>query len=293
MNKIELSDNELMAFIGQQESAEVIPFDSIIEEVQAYGAQGGLIGDRLPWGKAGNDVAFGAGELSLWAGINGHGKTVLLNYVMNHMMSKGRKILIASMEMKPRETLYTLCQQSAGCPPSNSYIKQYLTGHKENGYIYDRLGKVPQHAIIGLCYYAKTLGVNHIVVDSLTMCGIGRENYDEQAEFVGQLRAAAEVNGLHAHLVCHMRKGEDEKRPVGKFDIRGAGEISDLADKVFIVWRNKEKEHHAQAREQGLDYKPEIADSWGCKLKLVKNRQDGTEAVYGLNFDPNSKRYTA
>lgn len=293
MIKISLSDQELMNFVGKQESQEVLTFDSLVGEVQAHMKDGGLKGDQLPWSKTHFDVALGEGELSLWAGVNGHGKTVLLTYVMQKLMEKGRKVLIASMEMKPRETLGILCTQSAGCPPASGYIKQYLESHKDLGYVYDRLGRVPQHCIIGLCYYAKSLGINHLVVDSLTMCGIGRENYDAQAEFVNELRAAAKVNKLHVHLVCHMRKGEDEKRPVGKFDIRGAGEISDLADKVFIVWRNKEKELQQQVADQGLPHNPDILNQWGVKLKLVKNRQDGTEAQYGFNFDPKSKRYCA
>ena len=293
MIKISLSDQELMGFIGKQESQEVLPFDALVSEVQSHMRDGGLKGDSLPWSKTTYDVALGSGELSLWAGVNGHGKTVLLSYVMQKLMDKGRKVLIASMEMKPRETLGILSTQAAGCPPSSEFIKHYLESHKDLGYVYDRLGRVPQECIVGLCYYAKELGINHLVVDSLTMCGIGRENYDAQAEFVNELRAAAKINDLHVHLVCHMRKGEDEKKPVGKFDIRGAGEISDLADKVFIVWRNKEKELQQQAADQGLQHNADILKQWGVKLKLVKNRQDGTEAQYGFNFDPRSKRYCA
>jgi twinkle protein len=51
------------------------------------------------------------------------------------------------------------------------------------------------------------------------------------------------------HLVMHSRKKEDEFAPPGKFDAKGTGTITDLADNVMTVWRNKKKEAE---REQGV-----------------------------------------
>lgn len=291
--KIELSDAELMGLVAEQEAQEILTTSkNVIEEVVAYKNKGGLVGDQLPWQETINDIALGPGELSLWAGINSHGKTTVLNDVMRHMINRNRKVLIASMEMNYRQILCTLGQQAIGCDPSDSALKQYLSAIEGQIYVYDRQDRVPTHCIIGLVYYASALNIDHIVVDSLTMCGVSRDEYEAQAEFVNHLRAAAKKHHLHIHLVCHMRKGESEKRKPNKFDIRGAGEISDLADKVFIVWRNKARELMLRNHEiYGSSINQDLLRQHPVQLRTEKNRQDGVEGVYGLSFDTRSKRY--
>ena len=36
-------------------------------------------GAKLPWSKAENLVRFGKGEVTLWIGINGHGKSLTVS----------------------------------------------------------------------------------------------------------------------------------------------------------------------------------------------------------------------
>ena len=79
---------------------------------------------------------------------------------------------------------------------------------------------------------------------------------------------------------------------VGKFDIRGAGEISDLADKVFVVFRNKQREQHLAYQNNNLAYDDKFLEQPDVWLKLVKNRQDGTELNFGLYFHKESMQFT-
>ena len=58
-----------------------------------------------------------------------------------------------------------------------------------------------------------------------------------QKDFVDALCTIAQDTGLHIHLVCHMRKGENEDAARLKFDIKGAGEITDLVDNI-LIWKN-------------------------------------------------------
>jgi len=295
MKKIDLTDAELLKFIGRQESQEIGSFDVYEERLIEHLAHGsGLVGDKLPWAKTHNDVRLGRGQLSLWSGINGHGKTLMVSQIMTSLMGKGRRVLVASMEMKPEETLKWMCTQAAGCTPGKDFIKDWLHRSRDNGFLYDCLDKVPQERILGLVHYAGSqLEIDHLVIDSLTMCGVGREDYSAQAEFVNQLRFAAKTYGLHIHLVCHMRKGSDESEQVGKFSIRGAGEISDLADKVFVVFRNKQREQNLTYKENGMSYDEKYIAQPDVWLKLVKNRQDGTEQNYGLYFHKDAMQFTS
>ena len=209
-------------------------------------------------------------------------------------MARGRRVLVASMEMKPEETLQWMCSQAAGCAPSKEFALGWLERMKDVGHIYDCLDKVPQERVLGLVHYAGSeLDIDHLVIDSLTMCGVGREDYSQQAEFVNELRAAAKMHRMHIHLVCHMRKGSDENEQVGKFSIRGAGEIADLADKVFVIFRNKLREQHLAYKENGIPFDEKFLTQPDVWLKLVKNRQDGTELNFGLYFHKDSMQFTS
>ena len=295
MQKIDISDKELLSFIGHQESQEIGSFDSYGDRLvhqMSHGA--GLVGDKLPWSKTHNAVRLGESQLSVWSGINGHGKTLLLSNVCTYLMARGRRVLVASMEMKPEETLQWMCSQAAGCSPSKEFALGWLDRMKDVGHIYDCLDKVPQERVLGLVHYAGSeLDIDHLVIDSLTMCGVGREDYSQQAEFVNQLRAAAKMHRMHIHLVCHMRKGSDENEQVGKFSIRGAGEIADLADKVFVVFRNKQREKALALRALGKAHNEKFIGEPDVYLKLVKNRQDGTELDFGLYFHKDSMQFTS
>ena len=295
MNKIDLTDKELLGFIGKQESQEIGSFDSYSDRLVHQMSHGtGLIGDKLPWSKTHNAVRLGEGQLSVWSGINGHGKTLLLSNVCTYLMARGRRVLVASMEMKPEETLQWMCSQAAGCAPSKEFALGWLDRMKDVGFVYDCLDKVPQERILGLVHYAGSeLDIDHLVIDSLTMCGVGREDYTSQAEFVNELRAAAKMHKMHIHLVCHMRKGSDENEQVGKFSIRGAGEISDLCDKCFVIFRNKQREQHLAYKENGIPYDEKFLTQPDVWLKLVKNRQDGTELNFGLYFHKDSMQFTS
>tara|TARA_R100000458_G_scaffold23317_1_gene20847 strand:- start:4411 stop:5352 length:942 start_codon:yes stop_codon:yes gene_type:complete len=294
MNKIDLTDKELLSFIGKQESQEIGGFDSYGDRLEHHMSHGyGLVGDKLPWSKTHSAVRLGEGQMSIWSGINGHGKTLMLSMVCTHLMARGRRVLVASMEMKPEETLLWMCTQAAGCKPSKEFAHSWVERNKDS-FIYDCLDKVPQERILGLVHYAGSeLDIDHLVIDSLTMCGVGREDYSQQAEFVNQLRAAAKMHKLHIHLVCHMRKGSDENEQVGKFSIRGAGEIADLADKVFVVFRNKQREQHLAYKENKIPFDEKFINQPDVWLKLVKNRQDGTELNFGLYFHKDSMQFTS
>jgi len=291
---LDMSDQELLAFLGNQESQEIYPFGSMRDRVLEQLNAPELVGDKLPWSKTHGDVALGPGELSLWAGINGHGKSQMVNQVVSHF-ARNKTIFIASMEMPAAKTLQTLITQSAGCKPSSEYASDWMKNTP--GYIYDCLEKVASERMLGLAYYAgQELDVDHMVIDSLTMCGVGRD-YDDQANFVNHLRAAAKRHDMHIHLVCHMRKGENESSKVGKFDIRGAGEIADMADKVFIVQRNKAREEAKKCSANGYELTEKQVDllenGYDVALRLEKNRQDGNENAWGLYFHKDSLQFTA
>ena len=86
-------------------------------------------------------------------------------------------------------------------------------------------------------------------------------------------------------MLAHVRKQQDESRPPSKFDVRGSASITDLADNVYTVWRNKPKEADSEA---GTNAKSEEAD---CLLIIDKCRHGVWEGRVQLWFDRESQSY--
>ena len=212
------------------------------------------MGTPLPWSKTEEVQRIRPGELSIWGGINGHGKSLLLGQVILNLM-KNEKAIIASLEMKPEQTLYRMACQYAGCRPSKDFAFETMGKFQDRLWVYDQLDTVEKDRILGMVYWAsQELGINHIVIDSLIKCGIGRENYEAQEKFVDRLQWCAKAYNVHIHLVCHMRKTDKEESRPGKYDVRGAAEIVDLADNLFIIHRNKIKEQEKNKMEAGKQF---------------------------------------
>lgn len=287
--------DEYLAFVGEQESQEVRPAHSYWKELTARCVNGNQkIGPALPWLKTHETIRFQPGELSIWAGINGHGKSLLLGQVVLWWL-KTQTALIASLEMKPVETLYRMARQMCGGMFEAVYMDEFCYQLEGRLWIYDQLDSVASERILGLIHYAANeLKVDHIVIDSLTKCGLSRDDYTQQAKFVDRVQWAAKRHNVHIHLVCHMRKGNDENSRPGKFDIRGAAEISDLADNVLVVYRNKPKEEAARKRYHGMmltkheEAELKKPDSF---LRVDKNRANGEEESFGLWFHQGAMQF--
>jgi len=279
-------DVDYIQFIGTQESQYIIKPSELKEDVLSiFTGAGDLRGDILPWSKTHNYVKLRPGEVTVWAGINGHGKSQLLGQVCAWGL-KHSKWLIASMEMKPSRTMHRMVRQVSGTSnTSESFVNKFLDWTDDRLWIYDQTDTVKAERILGMVHYAaKELGINHIIIDSLMKCGIRKDDMDGQAAFVDRLCWAAKSNNIHIHLVHHMRKGERESNVPDKFDVRGAGEITDLVDNVFIVHRNKAKEIKAAAGNAD----PTEPD---CVLKIAKQRNGEWEKSILLWFNQDSLQY--
>jgi len=59
----------------------------------------------LPWPKCNDSFEFRRGEVSLWAGQNGHGKTDVTTQVALSLVGQGERVCVASFEMRPVTTV--------------------------------------------------------------------------------------------------------------------------------------------------------------------------------------------
>lgn len=261
------------------------------DQVKEYLARGDeLYGDVLPWSKVSNKIRVGRGQLSVWGGRNASGKSVLVGQVILNLLTKGRRSVIASFEMTPAETISRMLRQSAGCFPSNDWITKFSVGNADKLFIYDEMNRINPNKVLGMVHYAMgEMDIDHVVIDSLTKCGFTKDDYNSQAKFVDHLQQIAKSYGKHIHLIAHSRKLNHDQ--MGRDDIRGAAEITDLADNVFILTRNHRKEEEEVKKENQQGANEEILQQADAYLRIAKNRHFGSEGVFGLWFDSKSQQF--
>lgn len=254
----------------------------------------------LPWEKSHRLFQFRPGEVTLWAGVNGHGKSLLTGMAALSLMGQEEKVCIASFEMKPRKSLERMARQFSGYSPNGEWasnpdaadqfrdlFRQFRDWVGNRLWFYDQQGTVAPDQVLAVCRYcAKELGIKHIFVDSLMKCVRGEDDLNGQKNFVDELTSLARDNDVHIHLVHHIRKLGDEGQQPDKTDVKGSGSITDQVDNLLLVWRNKRKELERQSGKKTADEEPDAL------LICSKQRNGEWEGRIKLWFEPESQQFT-
>ena len=210
---------------------------------------------------------FRPGEVTVWTGYNGHGKSLFLSQVLLGLMQQGERAVVFSGEMTPERQLKRMAKQAAGLDrPTMQYIDAIGAWLMDKLWLFNVVGSASIERLLTVFLYAsKRYGARHFVIDSLMMTDVpedGSGAMTAQKEAMRKLCDFARRNGLHVHLVAHPRKGVDESRGPGKLDVAGSSKITDAADNVFTVWS-------ARKDEAADDYDPDKPDA---KVELQKQR---------------------
>ena len=254
-------------------------------------------GATMPWPKTYNSFKFRPGEVTLYAGSNGGGKSLITGQIALGLIKQHHSVCIASFEMKPKRTLYRMLRQFAGenidTPRFNdraTYISGILGRFKafcnSRLYLYDQQGTTNAQQVIAMARYcAIELGIKHVFIDSLMKCVAGEDDYNSQKFFVDEITAVARDHQIHIHLIHHIRKLQSEEIQPNKNDIKGTGAIADQVDNVLLVWRNKKKEHKVQA---GGSIKVDEPDAM---LMCEKQRNGEAEDWFSLWYERESQQF--
>ncbi len=254
----------------------------------------------MPWRKTHGLVQFRPGEVTVWGGANGNGKSLVTGQIALSMCSQGEKVCIASFEMKPLKTLERMARQwstfNATDPAFLSderataqfldLYEQFRDWTDDKLWLYDQQGTVTASKVCSVVRYcAKEKGITHFFVDSLMKCVASEDDYNGQKMFVDELTAIARDYGIHVHLVHHIRKPATEDHKPSKYDYKGTGAITDQVDNVISVWRNK-------AKERARDIGKSVSDGEPDALLICDKQRNGEwEGQIGLWFDRNSQQY--
>jgi len=223
---------------------------------------------------------FRPGELTVWTGINGHGKSMMLNQTQIGLMQQGQKFCVFSGEMTPKEKGRRMAKQLTGLDrPSAAYLDEAGRWIADKAWLFDLTDSAGVDRLLEVFRYAyKRYGVQHFVIDSLMMTDVpedGPGSISAQKQAMAKFSRFCKQYGAHLHLVAHPRKGENERRAPGKLDVSGSGHLTNAADNVFSVWSARKEEEEDQDKPDAcLElHKQRNGDVQARKLWLYFNRE--------------------
>lgn len=238
----------------------------------------------MPWDKTRDLFQMRPCEVTLWAGVNGHGKSLVTSQIALGLVQQGKKVCIASFEMTPAATLGRIIKQAVACAnPTEKYIHKFLDWTDNKLWIYDQLGTVDGdklRAVIRYC--SEELGVEHFFIDSMMKVVKGDDDYNGQKNFVDEVCALARETKMHIHLIAHVRKGQTEYDVPDKFSVKGSSSVTDQVDNVWIVFRNKKKEDQMRNAMNTPEKIEELKNFPDSMLICSKQRHGNWEGKVGL-----------
>lgn len=240
---------------------------------------------------------FFAGELSVWTGKRGIGKSTILSQLLLEAIDQGHKVCAYSGELDRAQFREWAYLQAAG-PEHIGYREDSLTGKRlptvtpqvdklisewlhERFWLFDleRNTRHDPEAILGQFAYAKMrCGADVFLVDNIMSVDFDYKRDADfnriQSQFTQTLATFAKRQHVHVHLVVHPRKSSSGKAgEVTADDVHGSGDITNRADNVFFLTTRAVEEQQ----------KP--------MLVTLKNRDFGSKINQWLDFDKKSRRF--
>ena len=249
-------------------------------------------------------IGFNKGELSVWSGSNGSGKSSLLSQIAIESINNGFKVALYSGELRADRVLNWMHLQCAGKKHAiGTKYENYYTVPNEirakiNRWMNDKLyiynnehsSKVEEvvQAIKGCIekYRIDVLIIDNLM--SLDLTSVIGEKFEKQTSLVLALTSLCKLKNVVIHFITHPRKTMTFLR---KNDISGTADITNAADNVFLVHRCN------------TDFKKSIKEYLGIKddnpllqydnvIEVCKNRDLGiSDEFIGLHFEKESKRF--
>jgi GTPase SAR1 family protein len=236
-------------------------------------------------------------EATLMFGDDGSGKSTFLSYLLLHLLQHpGEKAVMASFEVPPEQTLWTIATQLLGrkrytsCEEHRVTIGKALAWLNARLLIYDFQGIANWREVRDTFRYAVDKeGVTLWSIDNAMRMGIADDDYAQQALAAATLHQFAEDTNTHGIIILHDNKGDGK----GKAKIRGSKLWSANMNNVLRIARNEEKgikldraEYNrlaalAQGNKDGVAEEEKeierLKRDWDSEVFLLKQRYPGTK----------------
>lgn len=253
-------------------------------------------------------LGFILGEISIVSGLNGSGKSSWLNCISLNAIQRGFKVAMFSGELMKEKVKIWLNQVAAGREFVKKvygyddfyYVPKDVTAKidewtKDKVFLYDnKYGRNWTRLLESIKRVVEQKGINLLILDNLMTLDLdafsGDKN-EKQSSFVNSLADLAKQASIHIILVAHPRKSMTFLR---REDIGGSGDITNLADNVYIIHRIN-KDFVKRAPEfLGIEEVIRISENEGYSniVEVCKNRFVGSvDNIFGYYYEPETKRF--
>ena len=265
----------------------------------------------IPTGHEGFDrkaMGFILGEISIVSGLNGSGKSSWLNCISLNAIQRGFKVAMFSGELMKEKVKTWLNQAAAGREFVRKvygyddfyYVPKDVTAKidewtKDKMFLYDnKYGRNWSRLLESIRNIVEQKGINLLILDNLMTLDLdafsGDKN-EKQSSFVNSLADLAKQANIHIVLVAHPRKSMTFLR---REDIGGSGDITNLADNVYIIHRCN-KDFVKRAPEfLGVEEVSRLVETNGYSnvVEVCKNRFVGSvDNIFGYFYEPETRRF--
>jgi twinkle protein len=257
----------------------------------------------LPWKKTHDFFKLRPGELSIWAGVNGHGKSQFASQIIASAATNDVRCCVASMEWRTEKWALRMQRQIGAVEALTDAYSRTLTRALSNTlWTFNVSGRAKAERILEVFRYARRrYKVELFLIDNLTKCGFADDDYAGAKQFVEALADFARETDCHVMLIAHMRKGgsgASEEMPSGKWGIKGSGGITDVATTVVEVWRNLKRERKvAEAEREHAELEGDYAAGGKCgydaMLFVRKQNETGRLPSFSFWFDRRTGQFLA
>ena len=265
----------------------------------------------IPTGHEGFDrkaLGFILGEISIVSGLNGSGKSSWLNCISLNAIQRGFKVAMFSGELMKEKVKTWLNQAAAGREFVKKvygyddfyYVPKDVTAKidawtKGKLFLYDnKYGRNWSRLLESIKNVVEQQGVHLLILDNLMTLDLdafsGDKN-EKQSAFVNSLADLAKQANIHIVLVAHPRKSLTFLR---REDIGGSGDITNLADNVYIIHRiNKDFVKRAPEFLGNEDVAKIVEyDGFSNVVEVCKNRFVGSvDNIFGYYYEMETRRF--
>lgn len=243
----------------------------------------------LNW-HAGLGFWFRPGEVTVWGGWTGAGKSSMLNFVKSQLLAQATPIFEASLEMKVETTLRRMAKMFYGNGLNEHTARDFLKNTGTLMVFADIVGSVKIEKLMIMMRFAfARYGCQHFFIDSLMRIEDLEEDYPAQGQFCNQLQAFAKECNIHIHLVCHLAKPNQASSRPTMYGVKGSSLIINNTDNVVLICRNSEKE---KLRSMGKLTDEQDKIMHDAELIVEKQRETGWTGMFKLRYEINRYRYT-
>lgn len=243
------------------------------------------------------------GDVTVLSGLSGAGKTSWLDCVLLNAVDKGFKCAVWSGELQSYRFQSWIDQIAAGKAHvvkydgyDNMYYAPKMVADKIHAWLGDKLrlynndyGSKWSQLFSDIQEVVED-GYQLIVIDNMAALNLEHNDYnknDMQGEFITSLKEFSKKKNIHSIAVIHPRKDVTFLR---KESISGNGDLTNLADNVFIIHRvgndflKRAGEFLGQSKVEGYE-------GFDCVMESTKNRAFGVvDELFGMYYEKETRR---